>query len=52
MDKVAVAVRCVGEVESVTVKVTEVVPAAEGVPVIWPPALMDRPAGRAVEENV
>jgi hypothetical protein len=36
----------VGDEESVTVTVTELVPAADGVPVIWPvPALIVKPAG-------
>jgi hypothetical protein len=49
---VAGAVSFVGEVESVTVNVTEVGPAAVGVPVIWPALLSESPAGSAVEVNV
>jgi hypothetical protein len=42
----------VGPVESVTVNVTGVVPAAVGVPVICPVLLSESPAGSAVDVNV
>ena len=47
------AVRCVGEVESVTVMVAVLVPDALGVPVICPVLpLMLRPAGKPVADHV
>ena len=48
----AVAVRCVPGVVSVTVMVGVLLPAAVGVPVMTPAALMDRPAGRLVAVKV
>ena len=52
-ERLAVAVRCVGEVESVTVTDTVLVPAVVGVPVIAPvEALIDRPVGRPVAAQV
>jgi hypothetical protein len=52
IDNVAVFVSLVGEVESVTVNVTDVRPVAVGVPVICPELLSERPAGSAVDVNV
>lgn len=52
MDRFAIAVCPVGVVESVTVSVTGLVPAAVGVPVIWPDAFIERPAGKPVAEKV
>ena len=50
--EVAVAVRWVGLVESVTVIVGVLVPAAVGVPEMAPEELMLRPAGRPVADQV
>ena len=52
MDRLAVAVRWVGLVESVTVIAAVLVPAALGVPVITPVALIESPAGKPVAVNV
>ena len=52
MDRFAVAVRCVGLVESVTVICAVPLLAALGVPVIAPAALIDNPLGRPVALNV
>jgi hypothetical protein len=52
-DRLFVAVRGVGSVESVTVTVTVLVPAADGVPVIWPVlALIVKPAGNPAAPHV
>ena len=48
----SVAVRCVGLVESVAVMTAVKEPAAVGVPVMEPPALMESPAGRPVAVKV
>ena len=50
--EVAVAVRWVGLVESVTVIVGVLVPAAVGVPEIAPDELMLRPAGNPLADQV
>ena len=52
IDRFAVAVTCVGLVESVTVIWAVLLPAALGVPVIAPAALIDSPAGNPVALNV
>jgi hypothetical protein len=53
MERVAVAVRWVGFVESVAVITAELVPAGPiGVPVIWPAALIASPAGKPVAVKV
>ena len=46
--RLAVALRCVGLVESVTVICTVLDPTALGVPVMAPAALIESPAGRPV----
>ena len=52
-ERAAEAVACVGEVESVTVTVAELAPAAVGVPEIWPLLeLMLKPAGNPVADQV
>ncbi len=48
----AVAVRWLVEVESVTVMVAVAAPAAVGVPVTWPAELITSPAGRPVAVKV
>jgi hypothetical protein len=50
--KLAVLVKCVPVVESVTVMTTVLLPAAAGVPVICPAALIVRFAGNPVALNV
>ena len=45
-------VACVGLVESVTVRVTEAVPLAVGVPLMTPAGLMESPAGKPDAVNV
>ena len=49
--KLALAVN-LGVVESVTVTVTGKDPAAVGVPLIWPPVLIERPLGNPEAVNV
>ena len=52
-DNVLVAVKCVGEVESVTVMTTLLVPVAVGFPVIVPlEGSMLNPLGRPVADQV
>ena len=51
MDALAVALRG-GADESVTMRITGLGPAAVGVPVIWPAALIASPAGRPVAVKV
>ncbi len=50
--RLAVFVRCVGRVASVTVTETLLEPAVVGEPVIWPAGERLRPAGRPVAVNV
>ena len=53
IDRLALAVRWVGLVESVTVITPELVPAGPvGVPAIWPVALIESPAGKPVAVKV
>src|SRR5260370_39438702 len=52
MDRLAVAVRWVGLVESVTVMAAVLVPPALGVPVITPAVLIESPAGKPVAVKV
>ena len=51
IDRLAVFVKCVPVVESVTVMAAVVVPAVVGLPVIAPPVLMESPAGKPVAVN-
>jgi hypothetical protein len=52
IDRFAVAVKCVGLVESVAVIAAVTVPGVAGIPVIWPVALMLNPVGRPVAVKV
>ena len=52
IERFADAVRCVGLLESVTVIVAELVPAAVGVPEITPPVLIVNPAASPVADHV
>ena len=52
IDRLAVFVRWVPAVESVTVMAAVVVPAVVGLPVIAPPVPMESPAGKPVAVNV